>query len=82
MKILVCGKGACGKSVVVALIAKELAKEGRVLVVDTDESNFGMYRNFGVEYPKDFMEFLGGKDVVRTKVVIEQRCSKKLRNSR
>lgn len=66
MKILVCGKGGCGKSVVSALIAKELAKRGkRVLVVDTDESNFGIYKNFGVEQPKDFMEYLGGKDAVR-----------------
>ncbi|RLI76162.1 ATP-binding protein [Archaeoglobales archaeon] len=66
MKILVCGKGGCGKSVVAALIAKELANRGkRVLVVDTDESNFGIYRNFGVEQPKDFMEYLGGKDAVR-----------------
>ncbi len=66
MKVLVCGKGGCGKSVVAALIAKELANRGkRVLVVDTDESNFGIYRNFGVEQPKDFMEHLGGKDAVR-----------------
>ncbi len=66
MKILVCGKGGCGKSVVAALIAKELANKGmRVLVVDTDESNFGIYRNFGVVQPKDFMEYLGGKDAVR-----------------
>ena len=70
MKILVCGKGGCGKSVVAALIAKELANRGkRVLVVDTDESNFGIYRNFGVEQPKDFMEYLGGKDAVRRELI-------------
>ena len=70
MKILVCGKGGCGKSVVAALIAKELANRGKnVLVVDTDESNFGIYRNFGVEQPKDFMEYLGGKDAVRRELV-------------
>ncbi len=70
MKILVCGKGGCGKSVVAALIAKELAKRGkRVLVIDTDESNFGIYRNFGVEQPKDFMEYLGGKDAVRRELI-------------
>jgi len=70
MKILVCGKGGCGKSVVAALIAKELAKRGkRVLVIDTDESNFGVYRNFGVEQPKDFMEYLGGKEAVRRELI-------------
>ncbi|HIH69342.1 P-loop NTPase [Methermicoccus shengliensis] len=70
MKILVCGKGGCGKSVVAALIAKELAKRGKkVLVVDTDESNFGIYRNFGVEQPRDFMEFLGGKEKVRERLL-------------
>ncbi|RLI82803.1 ATP-binding protein [Archaeoglobales archaeon] len=70
MKILVCGKGGCGKSVVAALIAKELAKRGkRVLVIDTDESNFGIYRNFGVEQPKDFMEYLGGKEAVRRELI-------------
>jgi len=70
MKILVCGKGGCGKSVVAALIAKELAKRGKkVLVVDTDESNFGIYKNFGVEQPKDFMEYLGGKNAVREALI-------------
>ncbi len=66
MKILVCGKGGCGKSVIATLIAKELEKRGKaVLVVDMDESNFGIYKNFGVEQPRDFMEYLGGKDKVR-----------------
>lgn len=70
MKILVCGKGGCGKSVVSALIAKELARRGKkVLVVDTDESNFGIYRNFGVEQPKDFMDYLGGKNRVRSELL-------------
>jgi CO dehydrogenase maturation factor len=66
VKILVCGKGGCGKSVVSTLITKELARRGRrVLVVDIDESNFGIYRNLGVEEPRDFMEYLGGKEKVR-----------------
>ncbi len=70
MKILVCGKGGCGKSVVATLIAKELAKRGKVvLVVDMDESNFGIYKNFGVEQPRDFMEYLGGKDRVREELL-------------
>ncbi|RLI74814.1 ATP-binding protein, partial [Archaeoglobales archaeon] len=36
---------------------------------DTDESNFGIYRNFGVEQPKDFVEYLGGKDSVRRELI-------------
>lgn len=69
VKILVCGKGGVGKSVVSALIAKELAKRGKkVLVVDTDESNFGIYKHFGVEQPKDFMDYLGGKNRVKSEL--------------
>ncbi|WP_202320158.1 ATP-binding protein [Archaeoglobus neptunius] len=66
MKILVCGKGGCGKSVVSALLAKELASRGgKVLVIDADESNFGIHRNLGVKQPRDFMDWLGGKEKVR-----------------
>lgn len=62
MKILICGKGGSGKSTVSALLARELANIGdRVLVVDTDESNFGLYKQLGFEQPRDFMEHLGGK---------------------
>ena len=70
MKILVCGKGGCGKSVISTLIAKGLAARGRkVLVVDADESNYGIHRNLGVEQPRDFMEWLGGKEKVREKLL-------------
>ena len=70
MKILVCGKGGCGKNVVATLIAKELTNRGKkVLVVDIDESNFGIYRNFGVEQPKDLIDYLGGKDKVRSELL-------------
>ena len=63
MKITVCGKGGCGKSTVTTLLAKELARmEKRVLVVDSDESNFGLHRQLGVELPRDFTEYFGGKD--------------------
>ncbi|MDD2836939.1 MAG: P-loop NTPase [Methanothrix sp.] len=62
MKIVICGKGGCGKSTVSALMAREMTARGdRVLVVDTDESNFGLYKHLGLEQPKDFMESLGGK---------------------
>jgi len=63
MKITVCGKGGCGKSTVTTLLGKELARmEKRVLVVDSDESNFGLHRQLGVELPRDFTEYFGGKD--------------------
>ncbi len=69
MKILVCGKGGCGKSVVATLIAKALSKLGkRVLVVDMDESNFGIYRNFGVKQPRDFIKYLGGRRAVKKRL--------------
>ncbi|MCX8206469.1 MAG: P-loop NTPase [Methanothrix sp.] len=62
MKILICGKGGSGKSTVAALLSREIARRGtRVLVVDADESNFGIYRMLGFDQPRDFMESLGGK---------------------
>jgi len=63
MKITVCGKGGCGKSTVTTLLAKEFARMGKkVLVMDSDESNFGLHRQLGVELPRDFTEYFGGKD--------------------
>ncbi|MDY6916391.1 MAG: ATP-binding protein [Chloroflexota bacterium] len=63
MKISVCGKGGSGKSSVVALLAGEARSRGyRVLVVDSDESNAGLYRLLGFEKPPEpLMELVGGK---------------------
>jgi len=37
VKVLVCGKGGCGKSTVVALLAREMAiRENKVLVIDNE----------------------------------------------
>lgn len=48
-KIAVCGKGGVGKSTVVTLMAKALTGFGyQVLVLDTDESNPGLYRSLGL----------------------------------
>lgn len=42
VKISVCGKGGSGKSTIVALLAERLAKAGKeVLIIDSDESNYG-----------------------------------------
>lgn len=62
MKLMVCGKGGSGKSTIASLLAKEFAKEGKkVLVIDTDESNYGLHRQLGLDLPQDFTNYFGGK---------------------
>jgi len=62
MKMLVCGKGGCGKSTVAALLARAMQNQGRqVLLVDADESNIGLYRMLGVDMPQPLLDNLGGK---------------------
>jgi CO dehydrogenase maturation factor len=65
-KIAICGKGGSGKSTVVALLADGLRKRGyQVLVVDSDESNPGLYRTLGLEKrPEPLLELVGGKKKV------------------
>lgn len=59
-KIAVSGKGGVGKSSVVTLMANVLVGKGySVLVLDTDESNPGLYRMFGFNTePKPLMTLL------------------------
>ena len=62
MKIIICGKGGCGKSTVATLLAREYQKEGKnVLVIDSDESNYGLHRQLGFDLPEDFTHYFGGK---------------------
>ncbi|MBQ6372777.1 MAG: P-loop NTPase [Oscillospiraceae bacterium] len=62
MKIILCGKGGCGKSTVATLLARAYQREGKnVLVIDSDESNYGLHRQLGFELPEDFTHFFGGK---------------------
>lgn len=70
MKISVCGKGGSGKSTIVTLLANEARARGyRVLVVDSDESNSGLFRMLGfVQPPVPLMEFLGGKKGLKEKM--------------
>ncbi|MBT0159249.1 AAA family ATPase [Candidatus Bathyarchaeota archaeon A05DMB-2] len=69
MKILICGKGGSGKSTIASLLAKDLKTKGyRVLVVDTDESNYGLSAQLGLKDPKELMDQLGGKKTVVDKM--------------
>lgn len=61
MKIAVCGKGGSGKSTISALLAKQMAKTKNVLVLDIDESNYGLHSQLGMAAPRDLMEYFGGK---------------------
>ncbi|MBN1956401.1 MAG: ATP-binding protein [Anaerolineae bacterium] len=65
-KVAVCGKGGSGKSITVALLARVWQDKGyRVLVVDSDESNPGVYRALGFDRrPKPLLELVGGKKQV------------------
>ena len=59
-KIAVTGKGGVGKSIVVTLLANVLKRRGyRIFILDTDESNPGLYRMFGFDKePKPLMTIL------------------------
>ncbi len=67
MKIAVCGKGGSGKSTVTALLAcSMLAKGLQVTVVDSDESNSGLYRMLGLETaPVPLLDLVGGRQEVK-----------------
>ena len=62
MKIIISGKGGSGKSTISTLIARALEARGfSVLLIDADESNFGLQRLIGAEAPVHLMDNLGGK---------------------
>ncbi|GAH88236.1 unnamed protein product, partial [marine sediment metagenome] len=70
MKISVCGKGGSGKSTIVSLLASEAQARGHhVLVVDSDESNLGLFRMLGFDRPPTpLMELVGGKKGLKQKM--------------
>lgn len=62
MKIILCGKGGSGKSTLAALLARAYAAHGKnVLVIDSDESNFGLHKQLGMALPEDFTQYFGHK---------------------
>ena len=65
-KMAICGKGGSGKSTVVTLLARGVRARGyRVLVVDSDESNPGLYRMLGFDKrPEPLLGLVGGKKKV------------------
>lgn len=70
MKISVCGKGGSGKSTLVSLLANCAEDSGyKVLVVDSDESNSGLFRMLGFSKPPvPLMELVGGKRAIKEKI--------------
>jgi len=69
MKIMICGKGGCGKSTITVLLAKAFQKLGnRVLIVDADESNLGIGRLLGTSVNGSLLGHLGGKKVLQEKM--------------
>jgi CO dehydrogenase maturation factor len=70
MKISVCGKGGNGKSVLTSLLANQAISRGLgVIVVDSDESNSGLFKMLGFETPPvPLMELVGGKKKLREKM--------------
>lgn len=73
MKIAVSGKGGCGKSTVTTLLAKELVHQGKeVLVIDSDESNYGLHCQLGIDSPKDFTGYFGGKEKVLNNMMLSK----------
>ena len=68
-KMAICGKGGTGKSTIVTLMANALREDGyTVLIIDTDESNPGLYRMFGFDkQPKPLMKLLDRFSIGETK---------------
>ncbi len=68
LKILISGKGGCGKTFITNLLAREFSIDNSVLVIDADESNISLYKMLNVKKPKDFVYFFGGKKNLKKKL--------------
>ncbi len=61
-KILISGRGGCGKSTVSSLIAKKISENKKVILIDGDESNLYVNEFVGIKIAdKTFLEYLDGK---------------------
>jgi CO dehydrogenase maturation factor len=70
MKFLLCGKGGSGKSTIASLLAQSFQEKGfRVLVIDADESNYGLSTQLGLRDPKELMDQMGGKKALLKKML-------------
>ncbi len=70
MKIMICGKGGCGKSTIATLLSKSMkALDYQVLLVDADESNLGVSRLMGASEPSSLLDNLGGKKDLQQKMM-------------
>ncbi|BCV21686.1 zeta toxin family protein [Moorella sp. Hama-1] len=69
-KILITGRGGCGKSTLVTLLTRSLNKRGNVLVLDADESNLGICNMLGLQPPEmTLMGVLGGRSKIKVKLL-------------
>jgi CO dehydrogenase maturation factor len=67
IKLSICGKGGSGKSTLTGLMAQQAAARSyKIIVVDSDESNSGLYRTLGFEKPPvSLMNLVGGKQTLK-----------------
>ncbi len=69
-KIFINGRGGCGKSTLISLLAKELSKENKVLIIDMDEGNLGLNKILNVEKPQtSLLEYYGGRDRIMGEIL-------------
>ncbi|RLI27558.1 ATP-binding protein [Candidatus Bathyarchaeota archaeon] len=64
LKIMICGKGGTGKSVISVLMARILSRKYNVYLIDSDESNTLLPEMLGAPQPKPLVEYLGGRGSV------------------
>jgi CO dehydrogenase maturation factor len=69
LKIAICGKGGSGKSTITALLARAFNSiDYQVLIVDSDESNSGLFRKLGMKSPPiPIMDMIGGRQGFKNK---------------